>query len=81
MDTAHNILEYIDVIKWILKKGGIWINLGPLLYHYTDLIDEVQLELPWDILQKAIKEKFSFAEDPKFLKLGYTDNERSMFHT
>lgn len=41
IDTAHNVLEYIDVIKRILKKGGIWINLGPLLYHYTDMFNEI----------------------------------------
>ena len=81
MDTAHNILEYIKVIKEILKKGGVWINLGPLLYHYTDMIDEIQLELPWDILWKHIEKEFDFIEEPWFIQMSYTDNERSMMHT
>jgi carnosine N-methyltransferase len=36
IDTAHNVIEYIECIHKILKKGGVWINLGPLLYHYTE---------------------------------------------
>lgn len=67
IDTAHNIVEYIEIISKILKDGGvsswsvgmrfsfssffhitysllfnlsgwqIWINLGPLLYHFADM--------------------------------------------
>lgn len=32
IDTARNLLSYFDTIKKILKPGGLWINLGPLLY-------------------------------------------------
>ncbi|XP_030049589.1 carnosine N-methyltransferase isoform X2 [Microcaecilia unicolor] len=28
IDTAHNIIDYIETIWKILKPGGIWINLG-----------------------------------------------------
>lgn len=34
IDTAANILTYIRRIVKILKPNGIWVNLGPLLYHY-----------------------------------------------
>ena len=34
LDTANNILDYIDLIKSILKVDGIWVNMGPLEYHY-----------------------------------------------
>ncbi len=37
IDTAHNIIEYIRTIHNTLKKNGIWINLGPLLFHYADM--------------------------------------------
>lgn len=70
LDTAHNIVEYIEIISKILKQGGVsikyftcflssniytpnciflslstlfftycqvWINLGPLLYHFADV--------------------------------------------
>ncbi len=36
IDTAHNICEYLECINKILKKGGIWVNLGPLLWHYSE---------------------------------------------
>lgn len=32
IDTARNLMSYFDTIKLLLKKGGYWINLGPLLY-------------------------------------------------
>ncbi|KAE9983442.1 hypothetical protein EG328_009934 [Venturia inaequalis] len=32
IDTAKNSLDYIDNINRLLKPGGLWINLGPLLY-------------------------------------------------
>ena len=34
LDTAPIILDYIETIDHILKPGGVWINLGPLLYHW-----------------------------------------------
>lgn len=34
LDTAPVVLEYIEVLYRILKPGGLWINLGPLLYHW-----------------------------------------------
>ena len=35
IDTSHNVLDYADVIQGALKPGGRWINLGPLLYHFS----------------------------------------------
>jgi carnosine N-methyltransferase len=32
IDTARNLMSYLDTIKKVLKPGGHWINLGPLLY-------------------------------------------------
>ena len=34
LDTARDPLDYIETIAYCLKPGGIWINLGPLLWHY-----------------------------------------------
>lgn len=42
IDTAPVVIEYIDVINHILKPGGIWINLGPLLYHWVADADNNQ---------------------------------------
>jgi carnosine N-methyltransferase len=32
IDTARNLMGYLETIKRVLKPGGYWINLGPLLY-------------------------------------------------
>ena len=32
IDTARNLMSYLDTIKRVLKPGGQWVNLGPLLY-------------------------------------------------
>ena len=34
VDTAPNIIRYIETIKHCLKPNGVWINLGPLLWHF-----------------------------------------------
>lgn len=36
IDTAPNIIAYIETVKDCLKKGGLWINLGPLLWHFEN---------------------------------------------
>ncbi|KAM0330625.1 hypothetical protein ACHAQA_003574 [Verticillium albo-atrum] len=32
IDTARNLMSYFETIHGLLRKGGIWVNLGPLLY-------------------------------------------------
>lgn len=34
IDTAPNIFRYIEAIRNCLKPNGVWINLGPLLWHF-----------------------------------------------
>lgn len=33
IDTAPNVIRYIEAVRNCLKSGGVWINLGPLLWH------------------------------------------------
>ncbi|VDP83781.1 unnamed protein product [Echinostoma caproni] len=54
VDTAHNILQYLESIWCILKPGGYWINFGPLLYHFSDIPGEDSLELCYEELRLAI---------------------------
>ncbi|KAK3304854.1 N2227-like protein-domain-containing protein [Chaetomium strumarium] len=32
IDTARNLMSYLDTITRVVKPGGYWINFGPLLY-------------------------------------------------
>eukprot|EP01031_Cornospumella_fuschlensis_P033933 gene33933-41069_t len=51
IDTGRSLLEYLEVIRHVLKDGGVWINAGPLHYHnpvavpysYRDVLQIVQL--------------------------------------
>ncbi|KAK8210466.1 N2227-like protein-domain-containing protein [Phyllosticta capitalensis] len=36
VDTAPNLINYIEAIRNCLKPGGVWINLGPLLWHFEN---------------------------------------------
>ena len=36
IDTAPNLLRYIETVRNCLKTGGLWINIGPLLWHFDD---------------------------------------------
>ena len=34
IDTAPNLIRYVETARNCLKRGGVWINLGPLLWHF-----------------------------------------------
>ena len=36
LDTAPNVIRYVEAIRNCLKEGGVWINLGPLLWHFEE---------------------------------------------
>lgn len=36
IDTAPNIVRYVETVRNCLKDDGLWINLGPLLWHFAD---------------------------------------------
>ncbi|XHG07298.1 hypothetical protein AWENTII_010454 [Aspergillus wentii] len=36
IDTAPNLIRYIETIRHCLKPNGVWINVGPLLWHFED---------------------------------------------
>ncbi|CAI9285155.1 unnamed protein product [Lactuca saligna] len=81
LDTAHNIVEYIEIISKILKQGGVWINLGPLLYHFADVYgqdDEMSVELSLeDVKRVAINYGFEL-EVEKTIETTYTTNPKAM---
>ncbi|KAG9439542.1 hypothetical protein H6P81_019707 [Aristolochia fimbriata] len=80
LDTAHNIVEYIEIISRILKDGGVWINLGPLLYHFADAYgeDEMSIEISLEDVKKiAFHYGFSL-ELEETIETTYTVNPRSM---
>jgi carnosine N-methyltransferase len=79
IDTAKNIMEYIEVIKKVLKKGGIWINFGPLTYHWIGYQNIPTIELPYDILKDVIiNYGFEFLHEEKNKTVIYCEIEDFM---
>ncbi|KAK1423766.1 hypothetical protein QVD17_19074 [Tagetes erecta] len=81
LDTAHNIVEYIEIISKILKDGGVWINLGPLLYHFADMYgqeDEMSIELCLEDVKKVATHYGFELELEKTIETTYTTNPRAM---
>ncbi|XP_052248905.1 carnosine N-methyltransferase-like [Dreissena polymorpha] len=79
IDTAHNIIAYVEKIYEILKTGGYWVNLGPLLYHYADMPNEVSIELAWEDVRNVIEKiGFVFEMEKLNVKSTYTQNTHSM---
>jgi len=76
IDTAHNIFLYIRVLASILKPGGMWANVGPLLWHYSPEgggpADAVSVELSWEELRPAIEAYFEIREEEQ-QEAHYTD--------
>lgn len=61
-------MQFIETIYKILKPGGIWINLGPLLYHFSDLPNEESIEPSYDSIRDVIL-GFGFQLEVNFLFL------------
>lgn len=87
IDTTHSVLRTIDTIFHCLRPGGVWANVGPLLYHWADAgsylgTDETSVE-------PSLEEVLSYASSKGFIILsydgarecGYGDNVRSMMRT
>ncbi|GAB4850711.1 hypothetical protein Ancab_030011 [Ancistrocladus abbreviatus] len=81
IDTAHNIVEYIEIIWRVLKDGGVWINLGPLLYHFADMYgqeNEMSIELSLEDVKKVSLHYGFQLQKETAIETTYTANPRSM---
>ena len=79
LDCAHNVLDFIELIHKILKPGGKWINLGPLLYHFADVPKESSIEPSYDIVRNLILDSgFQFVKEVKDHEAVYCQNPKSM---
>lgn len=81
LDTAPNILKYLETIKRILKQGGYWINLGPLLYHFEGNDASVSIELTLEELTQVIEKLGYRIHHRSFINCSYVQNPKSMLKT
>jgi carnosine N-methyltransferase len=76
LDTANNIFEYVDTVWTTLKPGAVWVNFGPLLFHYKEMLNEVSIEISWETLRAYIALKFEFLEEG-FKRTTYCHDPKS----
>ncbi|KAG6331016.1 hypothetical protein ID866_8071 [Astraeus odoratus] len=79
IDTAKNIVNYLRILHRILAPGGVWINLGPLLWHFENNDDQypsIELDL---VEVKELARKIGFElHDERTIETSYSSNEESM---
>jgi hypothetical protein len=89
VDTAPNVLEFIQLVHKLLKPGAVWLNHGPLTYHFADAYSELSepgwlderyhesIELSWEELRHALGVGgFRIEEEVTDLPSHYTLNEK-----
>ncbi|GAM23830.1 hypothetical protein SAMD00019534_070050, partial [Acytostelium subglobosum LB1] len=76
IDTARNIVEYVECLVRMLKEGGHWINFGPLLYHYADNKDSI--ELSYEQLRYVILNSGFDILHEELRETEYTSNKHSL---
>jgi len=80
IDCANNVVSLIQTIYNIIKPGGIWVNLGPLLYHFAD--GQESLELTYEQLIDIVKNVgFTILEEKTDLPTSYIHNRNSMLQS
>ncbi|KAJ2824961.1 hypothetical protein IWW50_003079 [Coemansia erecta] len=81
MDTANNALAYLDTMWHAMKPGAVWINLGPLLWHFDNIEGESSIEFTREEFVKLVS-KMGFVMDEQQFKeqvsVPYTSNAKSM---
>jgi carnosine N-methyltransferase len=80
LDTAKNVVQYIRTFHALLKPGGVWINHGPLLYHFEGS-SEVSIELSFEEVVD-VAEKIGFKmECATSTVCPYAQDPSSMYQT
>mmetsp|Transcript_10931 Transcript_10931/g.32516 ORF Transcript_10931/g.32516 Transcript_10931/m.32516 type:complete len:209 (+) Transcript_10931:137-763(+) len=82
IDTAHNVIEYLEIISRVLRPGGHWINLGPLLYHWADSTgDDMSVELSLEEIRSVAQQLGLVLLREDVVDAPYIANQCGMFKT
>ncbi|CAK8672623.1 unnamed protein product [Clavelina lepadiformis] len=80
IDTAPNIISYLEKIYSILKPGGLFVNFGPLLYHFFGMSNERSIELSYQEMVDVIQQVGFVIIKQDWSKGLYTNVPRSMLN-
>jgi carnosine N-methyltransferase len=80
IDTARNFARYLEVLNHVLPVNGVWINVGPLLWHYEggaqgDISIELTME---EVLELIELMGFVIEEQHTLPRQTYTGNANNM---
>ncbi|XP_075219457.1 carnosine N-methyltransferase isoform X2 [Lycorma delicatula] len=79
IDCVSNIVDVIETIYKILKPGGIWVNLGPLMYHFSLMEDSKVVNPSYqDVKSIILGLGFQFEKEKLGIKTSYCQNPESM---
>eukprot|EP00742_Colponemidia_sp_Colp-10_P010642 GILJ01011707.1.p1 GENE.GILJ01011707.1~~GILJ01011707.1.p1 ORF type:complete len:377 (-),score=40.79 GILJ01011707.1:33-1136(-) len=77
LDTGISIIEYMKTIHTVLVAGGIWVNCGPLYYHFDDS-KEGTLDLTYEELRHCLDViGFDLLEEQQ-IRSSFTSQPNSM---
>lgn len=77
LDTAKNVFQYIRTLAHMIPPTKVWINNGPLLYHFADDAADFSVELSYDLLKPAIERYFEVLEERLIEGVTYTGDRGS----
>ncbi|KAF7375361.1 Carnosine N-methyltransferase [Mycena sanguinolenta] len=79
IDTAKNIVNYLRIIHNSLAPGGVWVNMGPLLWHWeNNTTNDPSIELSLEEV-KALARTIGFhISNERTIDTTYTSNSQGM---
>ncbi|KAF9462245.1 N2227-like protein [Collybia nuda] len=79
IDTAKNIVNYLRIIHRILSPGGVWINLGPLLWHFeNNNTNDPSVELDLEEVKSLARSIGFELSNERTIDTTYTGNSEGM---
>lgn len=80
IDTTFNIIHCVERISHLLKEGGKWINLGPLLYHTSEAdASRPIVQLSWEELRDTFGNfNLQLQEERTDIKAHYAEHPQTM---
>ncbi|KAI0049625.1 N2227-domain-containing protein [Auriscalpium vulgare] len=79
IDTAKNIVNYLRIIHKILTPGGIWINLGPLLWHFeNNTSNDPSIELDLEEIKELVRQIGFEITSERNVDTTYVNNPNGM---
>ncbi|GAA5916907.1 hypothetical protein JCM8208_005481 [Rhodotorula glutinis] len=77
LDTARNVVRYLEVMHGLLREGGLWVNCGPTLWHFENDPSASSLALTLDDLKSLARRVGFEISNEREIETCYTTNPRS----